>query len=221
MSDLAKKLKMKAGSVWLVLNAPDNYAAIFDPLPQDIVIKYQPEGDFDGAQVFVKNSADLTTSLQILSKLLKAYTVLWIMYPLKKSGIASDLEMMGSWDICKEYGLRPVASASINQTWTALRLKPFDQVKTSEGSDTNLRQNEFSAYIDVDNKQITLPPVMSEALQNYPEALDFYNRLSYSNKKEYVLWILTAKQEKTREDRLSKLVEKLRQGRKNPSEKSA
>jgi uncharacterized protein YdeI (YjbR/CyaY-like superfamily) len=49
--------------------------------------------------------------------------------------------------------------------------------------------------------------------------MDFYQQLSYSNKKEYVLWILTAKQEKTRDERLVKLVEKLNVGKKNPSEK--
>src|SRR5260221_562409 len=43
--------------------------------------------------------------------------------------------------------------------------------------------------------------------------------LSYSNKKEYLLWILTAKQEKTRNERLGKLTEKLVAGKKNPSEK--
>jgi len=47
----------------------------------------------------------------------------------------------------------------------------------------------------------------------------FYQGLSYSNKKEYVAWILSAKQEKTRSERLIKMVEKLSEGKKNPSEK--
>jgi uncharacterized protein YdeI (YjbR/CyaY-like superfamily) len=34
-----------------------------------------------------------------------------------------------------------------------------------------------------------------------------------------VLWILTAKQEKTREERLVKMVEKLVAGKKNPADK--
>nr|WP_294790895.1 YdeI/OmpD-associated family protein [uncultured Mucilaginibacter sp.] len=221
MSDLAKKLKMKPGSTWLLFNAPANYPVTLGPLPPNIIVKYSPDSEFDGAQVFVKNTAELTASLQVVAKLLKPEAVFWIMYPKKSSGVESDLEMMSSWDVCKKYGLRPVASAAIDQTWTALRLKPHDEVKTSEGSNQSIRQNEYLAYIDVDNKQITLPPVMTAALEKHPEAFDFYNRLSYTNKKEYVLWILTAKQEKTRAERLLKLVEKLKQGRKNPSEKPA
>jgi hypothetical protein len=164
MSDLAKKLKMKPGGTWLLFTAPEKYPATLDPLPPNITVKYNPDGEFDGAQVFVKNTAELTASLQAVVKVLKPEAVFWIMYPKKKSGVESDLEMMSSWDICKKYGLRPVASAAIDETWTALRLKPFDQVKTSDGSNQSIRQNEYLAYIDVDNKQITLPLIMATAL---------------------------------------------------------
>lgn len=219
MGNLAKKLKMQTGSSWLLFNAPADYSDKLSPLPPDINIKYAAVGEFDGVQLFVKDNADLTSSLQVIAKLLKPNAVFWIMYPKKKAGVETDLEMMSSWDVCKKYNLRPVASAAIDQVWTALRFKPIDEVKVSEGSNNSIRHNEYLVYIDVDNKQITLPPVMVTALEDHPEAINFYNRLSYSNKKEYVLWILTAKQETTRTERLKKLVEKLKQGRKNPSEK--
>jgi len=220
MTDLPKKLKMKPGSTWLLFNAPATYAATLDPPPQNVIIKHEPTYGLDGVQLFVRDTAELTASLQLVSKLLQPDAVFWIMYPKKKPGVASDLEMMSSWDVCKKHGLRPVASAAIDQTWTALRFKPFNQVKQSEGSNQNIRQNQYLAYIDVDTKQITLPPVMTTVLEKHPTALDFYNRLSYTNKKEYVLWVLTAKQEKTRQERLIKLVDKLTQGLKNPSDKA-
>jgi len=50
-------------------------------------------------------------------------------------------------------------------------------------------------------------------------AFNFFQSLSFSNKKEYVVWILSAKQEKTKNERLTKLSEKLLAGKKNPSEK--
>ncbi|MFD0749554.1 YdeI/OmpD-associated family protein [Mucilaginibacter calamicampi] len=219
MSNLAAKLKMKPGSTWLLFGFPENYPALLELFPADVVIKHHADGEFDNALLFVKDNAELTQSLQVIAELLKPGAIFWIIYPKKNSGIESDLEMMSSWDICKKYGLRPVASAAIDQTWTALRFKPFEEVKSSEGSNQNIRQNEYLAYIDVDNKKITLPPVMAAVLEKHPGAFNFYNSLSYSNKKEYVLWILTAKQEKTREERLAKMIEKLKQGRKNSSEK--
>jgi len=91
--------------------------------------------------------------------------------------------------------------------------------KTSDTGNEEIKQNEYSAYIDVENKIITLPDEIKTVLQKNSAALANYEKLSYSNRKEYVLWILTAKQEKTKEERLIKLVEKLSVGKKNPSEK--
>ncbi|MDB5112786.1 MAG: YdeI/OmpD-associated family protein [Mucilaginibacter sp.] len=219
MTPLAKKLQIKPGKNWLLFNAPDTYLSSLEPLPHGVTIAFEPHGNFDGIQLFVKGSAELALSLKIIAPALKPETILWIVYPKKSSGIPSDWEMMSSWDECKKYGLRPVASVAINEIWTGLRFRHESQVKVSDGGKDNIRQNEYSAYIDVDNKQVKLTPQIAEVLQQTPAALEFYQQLSYSNKKEYVLWILTAKQEKTRDERITRLVEKLLAGKKNPSEK--
>ena len=219
ISPLAKKLQIKPGKRWLFYNAPENYLAALDPLPDDVSLSINADGSFDGIQVFVISSYDLTGCLEIINPLLKPDTILWISYPKKSSGIKSDLEMMGSWDEPAKYGLGVVASASVNETWTALRLKPVGQSKISEFRNEEIKNNEHAAYIDVENKQITLPADIKRVLEQVPDALSFYQRLSYSNRKEYVVWILSAKQETTKAERLVKLVDKLSAGKKNPSEK--
>jgi uncharacterized protein YdeI (YjbR/CyaY-like superfamily) len=60
---------------------------------------------------------------------------------------------------------------------------------------------------------------MHTVLANSTAAMTFFDSLSFTNKKEYVVWILSAKQEKTKNDRLEKLTEKLLAKKKNPSEK--
>jgi len=219
MNALAKKLQIKPNTNWLLFNPPANYLIAIGLLPDGVTVSYKPNAIFDGVQLFAKDSLELASSLKIIIPVIKPDTVLWIIYPKKNSGIKTDLEMMGSWDACKIYGLRPVSSAAVDDTWTALRFRHEEQVKTSEGRNDNIRQTEYSDYLDIDNKQIKLPIEIADLLQETPQALAFYQQLSYSNKKEYVLWILTAKQEKTRTDRLTKLVEKLLAGKKNPSEK--
>lgn len=219
LSPLAKKLKVKPGKHWLLFNAPANYLASLEPLPDGATIGYEAKGNFDGVQLFVKNSAELAAGLKVIAAVLKPDTVLWIAYPKKSSGIKTDLEMMGSWDEPAKYGLKTVSAAAIDEVWTALRFRPEGQSKMSEGRNDSVRQNEHGAYIDVDNKIITLPDEIKSVLQKNQQALANYEKLSYSNRKEYVLWILTAKQEKTREERLVKMVEKLVTGKKNPSEK--
>ncbi|MES2808997.1 MAG: YdeI/OmpD-associated family protein [Bacteroidota bacterium] len=219
MTPLAKKLFIKPGKSWLLYNAPFGYQSLLEPVPDGAKIHREAKGQFDGVQLFVKNTGELAASLKVITTVLKPDTVFWIIYPKKSSGIKSDLEMMGSWDVVEQYGLRVVASAAIDATWTALRFRPLGQSKISDGGNEQIRQNEYAAYIDVDNKVVKLPPIITEALKHKPAAMDFYHNLSYSNKKEYVLWILTAKQDKTRDERLVKLVEKLSAGKKNPSEK--
>lgn len=76
--------------------------------------------------------------------------------------------MMSSWNAPAQYGIRPVASAAVNEIWTALRFRPVDQVKVSAGSNDTVRNNEFSAYIDVDKKIITLPDYIRETLEQHP-----------------------------------------------------
>lgn len=218
-SPLAKKLQFKPGKRWLLYNAPENYLASLEPLPDGAIAEFAPKGMFDGIQLFVINSADLKAGLKITAPLLKPDTVIWVTYPKKNSGIQTDLEMMSSWDEPARYGLRTVAAAAVNDIWTAIRLKPREQATVSEFCNEEIKKNEHSAFIDLENRQVTLPPDLKALLELSPGAMAFYQALSFTNKKEYVVWILSAKQEKTRTERLSKTVEKLAAGKKNPSEK--
>ncbi|WP_295672555.1 YdeI family protein [uncultured Mucilaginibacter sp.] len=219
MSPVSKKLHIKPNSNWLFYNAPGNYFLVLEPLPDGATSSFEPDGNFDGIQLFVKNSGDLETGLIVISPLLKAETIFWVTYPKKSSGIPSDLEMMGSWDEPAKYGLRTVAAASIDETWTAIRLKQQGLAKVSEFRNEALKKNEYSEFIDLEKRNTIMPPDMHQVVSKSPAAMSFYETLSFSNRKEYVVWILSAKQEKTRNERLEKLNGKLLAGKKNPSEK--
>jgi len=219
MSPVSKKLYIKPNTSWLFYNAPGNYLSVLEPLPEGVRPVFEPKGSFDGIQLFVKNSDELKAGLVVISPLLKPDTIFWIAYPKKSSGIQSDLEMMGSWDEPAKYGLRPVATAAIDETWTAIRLRREEQTKVSEFCNEEIKKNEHAGFIDLEKRQITMPPDMHQVVSKSPAAMTFYESLSFTNKKEYVVWILSAKQEKTRNERLEKLTGKLLAGKKNPSEK--
>ena len=219
MNALAKKLLIKPGQRWLFYNTPENYLATLEPLPEGTQIQFDASGSFDGVQLFVNNSLELAEYLKTIITVLKPASVFWVCYPKKSSGIVTDLEMMGNWDEPARYGLTTVAAASINETWTALRLKPAELIKTSEFCNEEIKQNEYSAYINPEKRQINLPADIQQVIGNSLAAMNFFESLSFSNRKEYVVWILSAKQEKTRTDRLVKLLDKLLAGKKNPSEK--
>lgn len=218
-SRLAKKLQIKPAHRVLLVNAPNNYKELLIPLPREAQITEKPEGTFDVIQLFVLTSEELKRDLVWLQNHLRPDTVLWITYPKKSSGIVSDLEMMHSWNETAKYGLSGVAAAAINETWTALRFRPSNQVKRSEVCNSEIENNALGQYIDVKNRIVTLPSELKSAMQHQASSLALFDSLSYTNKKEYVSWVLMAKQEKTKADRIQKMVEKLLAGKKNPSEK--
>ncbi|HEY1024296.1 MAG TPA: YdeI/OmpD-associated family protein [Sphingobacteriaceae bacterium] len=216
---IVRKLLIKPAHRVLLVNAPASYPAELDPLPRETQLDLTAYGQYDVIQLFVSNRQELERDLSWLQDHLRDDTILWITYPKKNSGIPSDLGMMESWDETAVYGLSGVAAAAIDQTWTALRFRPSDQIKKSDVRNAAISNNALGEFIDVVNRLVSLPPDLKAVLETNPHALNFFNELSYTNKKEYVTWILTAKQAKTREDRVSKTVGKLLNGKKNPSQK--
>ena len=57
---------------------------------------------------------------------------------------------------------------------------------------------------------------LRHVLKKNKKAEEFFNSLSFTNKKEYVEWIITAKREETKKERISGSVERLNKGWKNP-----
>lgn len=216
---LLKKLQIKPGFKVAVINAPANFDAIIGHAPSDIAFSFSTTEQYNALLLFAITKADMLGALNQEHPKIDQKTITWIIYPKAKTKLASDLNLMQSWDELKKYNLTPCASAAIDAIWTAIRIKPIAAQKKSGVGNTEIQQNDYGSYIDVANKTVTLPNDLKATLEQHTTALNFYQQLSYSNRKEYVLWVLTAKQEKTRIDRIEKTVEKLLASKKNPSEK--
>ena len=214
---LSEKLLLKAENRVLLVNQPSDYTSILNPLPKGITFHKEAEGHFNAIHLFVQNKSSLKSELKRLISLMTQDTIIWIIYPKKSSKVSSDLHMNDTWAELAEFNLSPVASIAIDDTWTAIRLKHTALVKRTSIGNSAIRENELGKYIDVDRRIIHLPEYLSKALSR--KALDFFSTLSYTNKKEYLVWILSAKQEKTSTDRIQKMEEKLIKGKKNPSAK--
>ena len=65
---------------------------------------------------------------------------------------------------------------------------------------------------DSDPRKIEAPPDLAAALDDDDEARDFWDRLSYSHRREYVDWVEEAKRDETRKKRVEKAVDALRGG---------
>jgi hypothetical protein len=66
--------------------------------------------------------------------------------------------------------------------------------------------------LDEEPRKIEAPLDLALALDEDEEARDFWDRLSYSHRREYIEWINEAKRDGTREKRIEKAIEGLRGG---------
>lgn len=66
---------------------------------------------------------------------------------------------------------------------------------------------------DLDKRQVELPADFKQALEINPNALAFFNRLSFTHQREYVQWINEAKRQETRQQRIQRTIEMLEQGK--------
>ncbi|GAC1358185.1 MAG: hypothetical protein NVSMB42_17310 [Herpetosiphon sp.] len=67
--------------------------------------------------------------------------------------------------------------------------------------------------LDTQLREVTVPPDFTAAIDGDPDARRFFDGLSYSNKRWYVLSIDEAKTAETRQRRIAKAVIMLREGR--------
>ncbi|MCU0373466.1 MAG: YdeI/OmpD-associated family protein [Ignavibacteria bacterium] len=63
------------------------------------------------------------------------------------------------------------------------------------------------------NKELDVPEYFLKALKKNKEAVEFFNKSSYSFKKEYVMWVTGAKTDTTREARVNTSVEWISEGK--------
>lgn len=81
-----------------------------------------------------------------------------------------------------------------------------------------------------DTVHVTLERATTERILEIPKELEalffqnkkahaFFGTLSFTNRKEYVVWITSAKRPETQSSRLQLVLKKLREGKRNPSAK--
>lgn len=134
ISPLAKKLGIKPGMAVAVLGAPDGAVALLAPLPSGATVSVS--ADRTGADcvlLFVPDAATLAISLPAAIAAGVAGGLLWVAYP--KGGVkaGTDLNRDILWARLGDAGLTGVTLVAVDATWSAMRARPADQVKSGPG----------------------------------------------------------------------------------------
>ena len=74
---------------------------------------------------------------------------------------------------------------------------------------------EIDVEIELDTavREVIVPPDLAAALAAHPSVQAFFDQLSFTHRKEWARWIEDAKKPETRQPRLTKAIDELREGR--------
>jgi hypothetical protein len=214
---LAKKLHLKPGMRVAVANAPVGFSL---GKTAGVTIETSLTRDLDLVMLFATSQKALKAYWPKALAAVRPDGALWVSYPKKSSGIATDLGM-GEWEATRGSGWNPVSMIAIDDTWSAARFKHapgLDEVRDARQSDT-INDADGSVCVDRVARIVTAPKDLQTLLAKHAKARAAFDALSFTNRKEYVVWILDAKKPDTRAARVTKTVEMLSKGKKNPSDK--
>lgn len=215
MTTIAQKLKIKDDYTLLTINAPADFKKGLIGLPKGVTIITSGK-NYDQVHWFVLNQAQLVKEMSKVMKLIKPGLVVWIYYPKGSSKVQTDLTRDKGWDCLLAEGdkLTWISLISFDDTWSTFGMR--GKTEADKKKEANPKEREIFKWIDAAKKLIKLPDDVAAAFKKYKKEAAFYETLSFTNKKEYLEWIVTAKREETRAERIKGTIEKLGKGWKNP-----
>jgi hypothetical protein len=120
---VADKLMIKAGKSVLLVNAPPRYDKVLGKVPAGATVETDTAKGADIIQVFVENEKQLKQQLPKLKKSLKPGGALWVTYYKGTSKTKTDINRDSIAEYASSIGLEGVAIISVDDDWSALRLK--------------------------------------------------------------------------------------------------
>lgn len=119
---VAKKLGLRAASHVLLLDAPQDFAALLEPLPTGVVFETQATAAVDIAHVFVTRSEDLARYLHHLRASLRPDASLWVSWPKKSAKVPSTVTEGGIRELALPLGFVDVKVCAVSDVWSGLKL---------------------------------------------------------------------------------------------------
>ncbi len=120
---VARKLLIKESYKVLFINEPKDYKSTLGELPANATVFTEPVEPVDLVQFFVTSKNELQLQLEKLKSVLKPKGLLWVTYPKGTSKIGADINRDSIREYAQSIGLEGVAMISVDDTWSALRLK--------------------------------------------------------------------------------------------------
>ncbi len=118
---LAKKLGISERARVALVAAPNGFDAKLGALPDGVELRRQARGRLDVVVFFVTREAELARRFPALARALEPDGGLWVAWPKKASGVATDLGFAPVQQIGLDAGLVDNKVCAVDDTWSGLR----------------------------------------------------------------------------------------------------
>ena len=115
---LAEKLGIKPNAEVTLVNAPANYRKLLGKLPAGL--KFSESNEF--VHLFTKRRRDLEKQLSILRKNIADTGTVWVSWPKKSAGVATDITEDVIRAVALPLGFVDVKVCAVDKTWSGLKL---------------------------------------------------------------------------------------------------
>ena len=119
---LVRKLGIQPGMTVQVIEAPLPYDQIVEHLPIDLQFVARTTGTTQFVHLFSTNATRLEKALTTLRERLPANAVVWVSWPKKSSGMASEVDENAVRGIALPMGYVDVKVCAVDATWSGLKL---------------------------------------------------------------------------------------------------
>lgn len=119
---MAKKLGIADEAVVALLDEPDHFRALLDPLPAGVDFRTSVRGKADVVVAFFTRRAALDRRLSAMGKAIFPAGGLWIAWPKRASGVVTDITEDTVREVALPTGLVDNKVCAIDDTWSGLRI---------------------------------------------------------------------------------------------------
>ena len=106
----------------LTIDAPDDYVAWLEPLPDEVRFETKAGSVVDVAHVFATRRDDLRKHLAALRNELRADAAVWVSWPKKAAKVPTDITEDTIREVALPLGFVDIKVCAVSGVWSGLKL---------------------------------------------------------------------------------------------------
>lgn len=119
---LVRKLGIRPNERVVAINPPPGYAKLLERLPEGMVITSRATSGASFIHLFTTRRVDLERRLPALRSWIADTGTLWVSWPKKSSGVATDVTEDTIRAVALPLGYVDVKVCAVDETWSGLKL---------------------------------------------------------------------------------------------------